>query len=115
METTRMETLMKELENSFLPEKSEGMKGEFQCHITGIENGEWLMRVGDAKCRITPGSVEMPLASLSLSSEDLDALLTGKLDPMKALLTGRIELKGDVGVVLKFLPMFRLDPARFKI
>jgi putative sterol carrier protein len=34
---------------------------------------------------------------------------------MKALLTGRIELKGDVGAVLKLLPMFRLDQARFKI
>lgn len=114
MEADQLTRLMKQMEESFIPEKAEGMRGMFQCRIGGVENGDWLMTVGDLKCQITPGTADQPRATLEITNDDLENLLTGKLDPMKAFFSGRIDLKGDVSSVIKLLSMFRLNPDRFK-
>lgn len=114
MENEQLVRLMKKLEDSFIPEKAAGMGGVFQCHVLGVANGDWLMTVGDAKCQITPGTVDQPRATLEIANDDLKNLLNGTLDPMKAFFSGRIDLKGDVSSVIKLLSMFRLNPDRFK-
>lgn len=114
MDNDQLVRLMKKMEESFIPEKAEGMRGVFQCHISGVENGDWLMTVGDATCQINPGKTDQPRATLDIANDDLQNLLNGSLDPMKAFFSGRIDLKGDVNSVIKLLSMFRLDPGRFK-
>jgi putative sterol carrier protein len=39
--------------------------------------------------------------TLSTTSEDLDAILRGKLDPMAAFGEGRLRLEGDMSVAMK--------------
>ena len=113
MESSQITVLMAKLQDAFIPEKAEGMKGVFQCHVTGVENGDWLMKVENATCQVLPGTVINPKATLELADKDLGDLLNGKLDPLKAFFTGRIQLSGDTGAVIKLLSMFHLNPDRF--
>ena len=113
MESSQIAALMLKLQEAFIPEKAEGMKGVFQCHVTGVENGDWLMKVENATCSIQSGTVVNPKATLELADKDLGDLLYGKLDPLKAFFTGRIRLSGDTGAVIKLLSMFHLNPDRF--
>lgn len=46
-------------------------------------------------------------ATLRLTLEDLRALGKGDLDPMRALFTRRLQLKGDRGLALKLASMFK--------
>ena len=114
MESESMVKLMEQLQSAFIPEKSAGMKGNFQCHITGVENGDWVMRVESGQCWITPGEVQQPRATLEIDARDLTDLLSGKLDPLRAFFSGRIQLTGDTNAVIKLLSMFQMDTARFK-
>ena len=114
MQKSRLEYLMTQLEKSFIPEKAAGMAGVFQCHIPGEEGGDWLMTVKDQQCKITPGVSPEPRATLTIESSDLDELLAGKLDPLKAFFTGKIQLDGDKPAVIKLLTMFHLDPKNYQ-
>lgn len=114
MEKSRLEYLMMQLEKSFIPEKAKGMEGVFQCHIPGEEGGDWLMTMKDQQCQITPGVSSIARATLTIESNHLDDLLAGKLDPLQAFFTGKIQLDGDKAAVIKLLTMFHLDPKNYQ-
>ena len=113
MQKARLEHLMKQLASSFLPEKSDGMEGVFQCHVPGEEGGDWIMTVANQNCQITPGIAPNPRATLTIDGTDLDELLSGKLDPLRAFFSGRIQLSGENAAAIKLISMFRLDPKSF--
>jgi putative sterol carrier protein len=114
MESETIVKLMERLQSAFIPEKSAGMKGNYQCHITGVENGDWVMSVEDGQCRITPGELQQPRATLEIDARDLTDLLSGKLDPLRAFFSGTLQLTGDTNAVIKLLSMFHMDTARYK-
>ena len=43
--------------------------------------------------------------TVSVSKDDLEALAKGELDPMGALMRGRMRVTGDMGVAMKLAPM----------
>ena len=43
---------------------------------------------------------------ISVSEEDLVALATGKLNPMAAVMGGKVKIKGDMGVAMKLGSLF---------
>ena len=42
-----------------------------------------------------------------VSREDLEAMARGQLDPMSAMLRGRLKIQGDMGVAMKLQSMLR--------
>jgi putative sterol carrier protein len=42
-----------------------------------------------------------------VSREDLEAMTKGELDPMAAMLRGRLKIKGDMGVAMQLQSMLR--------
>lgn len=54
--------------------------------------------IRDGACTVTDGTAEAADLTLSLSDDDLIGLLTGKLDGMMAMMTGRLKLHGDLGL-----------------
>lgn len=54
--------------------------------------------IRDGACEVTEGSAEAADLTLALSDDDLVGLLTGKLDGMMAMMTGRLKLQGDMGL-----------------
>ena len=100
---------MKRLENSFVPEKAGGMSGVFQAHITGVENGDWVMALQQGKCHISAGLTSQPRATVTVTKEDLDALISGQMDPVSAFFSGKIELQGDVYSLIEVISMFKLN------
>lgn len=54
--------------------------------------------IRDGACVVTEGSAEAADLTLALSDDDLVGLMTGKLDGMMAMMTGRLKLQGDMGL-----------------
>jgi acyl-CoA dehydrogenase len=38
---------------------------------------------------------------VNIKAEDMEALMAGKLNPMMAFMSGKIKVKGDMGVAMK--------------
>ena len=67
-------------------------KGEGFIHVDGqcVTNDDQ-----DADCTVV------------VSREDLEALAKGELDPMSAMLRGRLKIKGDMAVAMQLQSMLR--------
>ena len=44
--------------------------------------------------------------TLSVSAEDLVSLMKGDLNPMSAVMTGKVKISGDMGVAMKLQSLF---------
>ncbi|MEZ4218417.1 MAG: SCP2 sterol-binding domain-containing protein [Myxococcota bacterium] len=65
--------------------------------IVGEAAGDWSVDL-----RVGPGPIpEEPRAMLAIDVEDAAALARRELDPVSAVLSGRIEVRGDVALLLR--------------
>ncbi len=47
------------------------------------------------------------VCSISASADVLAAMLSGRLKPMQAFMTGKIKVRGDISSVMRFASLFR--------
>jgi putative sterol carrier protein len=92
-----LKTVFTEMLDSFLPEKAGDKRASIQYEIATPEGPKlWSMRVADGRCEIEPGPLEGATSSLRSSMVDFLGLITGKLNPMTALMTGKVKVTGDL-------------------
>ncbi len=103
-----VEKLLLWMPKVFLAEKSSGINSVVQLNVTGDEQGIWSIRIADMKCEVMQGATTAPNLNLTASSQDLLDIFTGKLDGMKAFMTGKLKLSGDMGLALKLVNLFEI-------
>lgn len=65
--------------------------------LTGGAEGDW-----SADLMLGPGTIpDRPHAEVSLTEEDADALVGGELDALQAMMTGRIAVDGELGLLIR--------------
>jgi putative sterol carrier protein len=79
-----------------------------QWNITGDDSGVWVLHIVDGACRLIPGGVEKPDVTFTITSQDWLALEAGKLNPMQAFLTGKLNVTGDTALAMKVPQLFPL-------
>ncbi|MCJ7825505.1 MAG: SCP2 sterol-binding domain-containing protein [Anaerolineales bacterium] len=102
-----VEELMKRMPDAFLPEKAEGIDAVIQFRL-GEEGGEWVCSIRDQKCTVEQGVTENPNLTLSAEAADYIDMITGKLNPMTAIATKKILLKGDLNLAMKYMNLVAL-------
>jgi len=100
------DNLAKKLESSFIPENARGVDAVVQLLIGGDETESWLMELHNQACKIYRGETENPRVTVQVTGHDLKDLLSGKLDPMMAFFSGRVQVHGDRGFLMKIPAMF---------
>ncbi|WP_276211199.1 SCP2 sterol-binding domain-containing protein [Heyndrickxia coagulans] len=83
------------------PSRSQGMNAVYQFNLSGEEEGTYhvVMRPEDSYAGV--GKAEDPNCTLSMSSADFKKLVQGKMNGTTAFLTGKLRLKGDMGLALR--------------
>jgi putative sterol carrier protein len=99
--------LMKRMPDAFLPEKAEGVDAVIQFHL-GEGGGDWICTIRDQKCTAEAGVTENPNLTLSAEAADYIDMITGKLNPMTAIATKKVLLKGDLNLAMKYMNLFAL-------
>ncbi len=69
--------------------------------LSGDEGGTWTVERADGKARVLAQDMERPDCRLSCTAPDFQALLSGDLDPRAGFMDGRLDVEGDVGLVLR--------------
>jgi alkanesulfonate monooxygenase SsuD/methylene tetrahydromethanopterin reductase-like flavin-dependent oxidoreductase (luciferase family)/putative sterol carrier protein len=96
------------MERQFVPERAGGFAGDIQYDLRGAEGGvrSWTVTVSGDAATARPGRSADPKLTIKMSVSDFARLAGRDLDPVKALLTGRLDLEGDFAVAARLGEMF---------
>jgi putative sterol carrier protein len=89
------------------PQAIEGMETTFHFDIDGEEGGQITLQVKDGTCEASEGLVGDPKCVVKAKDQNLMKVLKGDLNPMMALLTGKLKITNQ-GEMLKYAKIFGL-------
>jgi putative sterol carrier protein len=90
----------------FNPSKAEGVDDTVQMNLSGEGGGQYTLHVHDQKVDISEGEVENPTLTLNAPADVWLSVENGQTNPMMAMMSGKVKLKGSVPFATKFMGMF---------
>jgi putative sterol carrier protein len=91
----------------FVPEKAGNTNATIMFDLSGAEAGKWNIKIAEGKATSGQGEVESPNLTMLADSSDFVKIFTGGLDPTAAFMSGKLKIKGDMGLAMKMQTMFR--------
>lgn len=98
----------------FKAEKSGNLDTIIQIVVTGLDGGEWVVRIKDQKCVVEDGMVEKADFTLSTDKINLLKIFFGELDPLRAYMQGKVGFKGRIKQALELTNLFSTDRAFYE-
>jgi putative sterol carrier protein len=89
------------------PQKVAGMNGVFQFDLSGENGGVWHVTLANGDGHVAEGPAENPGVTISMAADDFVALTEGKLDGTMAFMSGKLKVKGDMGLAMKLQTLLR--------
>ncbi|MBW2316236.1 MAG: SCP2 sterol-binding domain-containing protein [Deltaproteobacteria bacterium] len=78
-------------------EQMRALDGVIKMVVAGGEGGDWSVAF-----KLGPGAIpDDPTTTVSITAEDADAMAAGTLDPMQAFMAGRIQVAGDMALMMQ--------------
>ena len=103
--TTMAEALQSMMER-FNPAKAKGVNAVIQLNATGDDGGQYYTTVADGKATLTQGAAPNPTVTINVAARDWIDIMSGKLDPTRAFMAGKLRITGDLGLMMRFQSMF---------
>jgi putative sterol carrier protein len=94
------------LESRFHADRAAGLECVYQFDITGDGGGSWHADIGGGGCTVTPGVAASPDITISCGASDWMRIIEGQLNPQMAFMTGKLKVKGDMGLALRLQSLF---------
>lgn len=105
-DTQSVADVMQEMQGKFKADKAAGMNETFQFDITGDGGGQWYAVINDGNAAFEEGTAEDPSVTITASDEDWIRIVNGQLNPQMAFMTGKIKVKGNIGLATKLGSLF---------
>jgi putative sterol carrier protein len=83
-----------------------GLDRTLEWHITDEDPGVWALEIKGGKGRLIPGGVPKPDTVFTTSGETWVAIAEGRQDAMRAFMTGKLKVSGDMMLALKVPKLF---------
>jgi putative sterol carrier protein len=94
--------------SKFRPDKAQGVNAVIQYEIAGDQGGQWHAVIKDGTCTVESGPAPNPNLTLNMASQDWLDMIAGKLSGQMAFMSGKLKLKGDMGLAMKIGSMFQV-------
>ncbi len=78
-----------------------------QINITGDNGGVFYAEVKDGRVNVEPYPYNDRNCEITMSMDNFNKLIDGKLDPVAAFTLGKLKVGGDVGKALEFSKIVR--------
>jgi putative sterol carrier protein len=98
---------------AYQPDKADGFTGELLYELRRANGAvvRWTVVIGPESAHVRAGDAREPALTLKLGVADFVRMAGRDLDPGKALLTGRMDLEGDLAIAARLGEMFGQAPA----
>ena len=96
------------MQGAFMPENAEGVNKTIQFVLTGDDGGTWTAGIADGTCTVKEEPTEDASVTITMTPENFVKLVTGKLQPAMAFMTGKLKIKGDMMLAQKLGKFFDL-------
>ncbi|MFZ0216859.1 MAG: SCP2 sterol-binding domain-containing protein [Candidatus Dormiibacterota bacterium] len=107
MSVTADQLFLEELPKLFQPEKAGSTKATIQFDLSGEQSGQYHVAIDGGELSSGAGAAEGPDLTLIAAGEDLVKIFTGGLDPTAAFMSGKLKIKGNMGLALKLQSLFK--------
>jgi putative sterol carrier protein len=95
------------MESRFDPSKAAGTNATIQYDITGEGGGTWHAVINNGTCKVNEGPATNPTLTLQMSGQDWLDMLAGKQSGQMLFMSGKLKLKGDMGLAMKLGSLFK--------
>lgn len=83
------------------PARVGNLKAAYQFDLSGQGGGTYHATFDNGSYKIGEGAIENPGCTVSMSASDFEAMVAGKLNPTAAFMSGKLKIKGDMGLAMK--------------
>src|ERR1700687_4878707 len=100
--------IIEALPKYLIAEKAGSTKATIQFDLSGDGGGKWWMKIHDGVAESGKGEAPEP-ASLTMLADagDWVKIAMGKLDGTAAFMQGKLKIKGDMGLAIKYQSLFK--------
>ena len=92
----------------FKPERAAGTNAVVQYDISGEGGGTWNAVIKDGTCTVAEGTGANPALTLQMAAQDWLDMTSGKANGQMLFMSGKLKLKGDMGLAMKLGSMFSM-------
>lgn len=98
--------LFEALPTRFKRDAAQDLSSTLQWNITDETPGSWAFEIKDGEGRLIPGGVDDPDTTFTTSGETWVAIAEGRQDAMRAFMTGKLKITGDLTLAMRVPKLF---------
>lgn len=103
-----IEQIFKQLPQNVDLSKLGDFKATVVFSLSGEGGGDYQVNIADGKVTTEKASDEKPTAKVSMDADDYKDMMSGKLNPVQAFMSGKVRVEGDLNAVMKLQSMFKM-------
>ena len=97
-----------QMASRFKAANAAGVNKTIQYEIGGDGGGTWHAVIKDGACTVQPGPAAAADLTVTMAGQDWLDMVGGKLNGQMAFMSGKLKLKGDMGLAMKLGSLFQV-------
>jgi putative sterol carrier protein len=92
---------------AFQKQAAAGLNVVYQFDLSGEGGGKWCVEVQNGELSVTEREHPSPAVTITATATDYVAIAQGKVNRTLAVVTGKMKIKGNMGLALKLQQIFK--------